>query len=181
MSQNKFFVTSNLSKSFLTLFFTLFFYLFLSTNKQNIAAAESPDSDKSLGIVNKDGQNSNAEITKDNSDSDQKLTIDKIDQSNFAGTAVLQGLNKVTAKTSELQVKVGGSTTFGKLIIKVHKCWKSPADQRPENKILLQIDEIDVTTNNKKQIFYGWMFSSSPSISGLEHPVYDITAISCKK
>lgn len=119
-------------------------------------------------------------ISQDNqTDTNQKLTIDKIDQSNFSGTAILQGLNKVTAKTSELKIKIGEQVDFGKLTIKAKKCWKSPPSQRPENKILLEITE-----NNddgvKKVIFYGWMFSSSPSISGLEHPIYDITAIECK-
>ncbi len=120
------------------------------------------------------------EASAEDQDINQKLTIDKIDQSNFAGTAVLQGLNKVTAKTSELRIKVGGQIEFGKLIIKAKKCWKSPPDQRPENKILLEVEETDLS-GAKKTIFYGWMFSSSPSISGLEHPIYDITAIECKQ
>jgi len=109
----------------------------------------------------------------------QKLTIDKIDQSNFSGTAILQGLNKVMAKTSELRIKVGEQIEFGKLTIKAKKCWRSPPEQRPENKILLEIVESD-NDGIKKTIFYGWMFSSSPSISGLEHPIYDIAAIECK-
>ncbi len=119
-------------------------------------------------------------IAEANSADTPKLTIDKIDQSNFFGTAVLQGLNKVTAKTSELKIKVGGQVEFGKLTIKAKKCWKAPPSQRPENKILLEIEE-DNEAGNKKIIFYGWMFSSSPSISGLEHPIYDITAIECRQ
>jgi hypothetical protein len=114
-------------------------------------------------------------------------------------TAILQGLNKVTGKTSNLQIKVGEKINFGKLTIKVKKCWRAPLDQRPENKILLEVEEdasnqelegeslikiMDETISQenglKKTIFHGWMFSSSPSISGLEHPIYDITAIECK-
>lgn len=109
----------------------------------------------------------------------QKTTIDKIDQSNFSGVAVLQGLNKVTAKTSDLRIKIGGQLEYGRLIIKAKKCWKSPADQRPENKILVEVDEVN-EDGSKKEIFNGWMFSSSPSISGIEHPVYDLVAIECK-
>jgi len=125
-----------------------------------------------------------------------------IDDTNNSPTAILQGLNKVTGKTSDLKIKVGEEMNFGKLTIKVEKCWRAPLDQRPENKILLKIEE-DVSSKDsenkifsetvneeseeknqedgsKKTIFYGWMFSSSPSISGLEHPIYDITAIECK-
>jgi hypothetical protein len=29
-------------------------------------------------------------------------------------------------------------------------------------------------------VFSGWMFSSSPAVSAMEHPVYDITLLSCK-
>jgi hypothetical protein len=117
-------------------------------------------------------------ISNKGSDS-QKITASQIDQSNFANVAILQGLNKITAKTSEFEIKVGDSVEFGKLIIIVHKCWQSPADQRPESKILLEIYE-NINEDTKNKIFYGWMFASSPSISSLEHPIYDVTALGCK-
>jgi len=100
-------------------------------------------------------------------------------QNNLTSFAILYGLNKINAKTSELRVKIGDRVNFGSLFIQVKKCWKSPPDQRPENKILLRITEIGAD-RLEKTIFYGWMFSSSPSVSGLEHPIYDITAISCQ-
>lgn len=131
-------------------------------------------------FFSKEPKSQEQENTQIPDNSNEKLTLDKIDQSNFAGIAVLQCLNKITAKTSEINVKVGSEFVFDKLTIKVDKCWKSPAYQRPENKILLEVFET-LTDGTKKLIFYGWMFSSSPSISGLEHPVYDITAIACKK
>jgi hypothetical protein len=109
----------------------------------------------------------------------EEVSPKEVDPNNFSGVAILQGLNKITAKTSDLRVPVGGQVEFGKLIIKAEKCWKSAPDQRPENKILLQIDEIQAD-GSKKSIFHGWMFSSSPSISGIEDPIYDITAIACK-
>jgi hypothetical protein len=110
---------------------------------------------------------------------ENKLTTDKIDKTGFGTVAILQGLNKITAKTSEFEVKVGGKIEFGKLTIMIHKCWQAPLDQRPESKILMEIYETNIN-NIKSKIFYGWMFASTPSISGLEHPIYDITAIGCK-
>ena len=118
---------------------------------------------------------------------ENKVNTDQIDQSNFANIAILQGLDKITGRSSQIKIKIGQEVRFGKLSIIMHKCWKSPADQRPENKILLEIyeDSVNKTENNSKdkngrnRIFYGWIFSSSPSISGLEHPVYDITALKC--
>lgn len=110
------------------------------------------------------------------------LTLDKINSSNFHQKAVIQALNKITAKTSKLETKIGDALHFGKLTIFAHKCWQAPLDQMPESKILLEI--FDTSTqedfSNENRIFYGWMLASSPSISDLEHPIYDITAIGCK-
>ena len=104
----------------------------------------------------------------------------KVDGGNFYKIAVIQGLNKTTAKSSTFEIKVGSKIEFGKISIIAHKCWQSPLEQKPESKILLEVLE---TRNGEpeKRIFYGWMFASSPSISGLEHPIYDIIALSCKK
>lgn len=110
---------------------------------------------------------------------ENKITTEKLDKSSFGTIAILQGLNKITAKTSEFEVKVGSKVEFGKLTIIVHKCWQAPLDQRPESKILLEIYETNIN-NIRSRIFYGWMFSSTPSISGLEHPIYDVIALGCK-
>lgn len=112
-----------------------------------------------------------------------KLTIDKIDPSRFYNVAVVQVLNKITGKSSTFNMKIGEEVSFGKLTMTAKKCWKASLDQSPESKILLEVfDYGEENSNNKekKRIFYGWMFSSSPSISGIEHPIYDIVAISCK-
>ena len=107
------------------------------------------------------------------------------DPSNFYNIAVVQALNKITAKTSVLEMKIGNKIEFGKITIIAHKCWKSSSDKRPESKILLEVSENSLDEekdkSKNKPIFYGWMISTSPSISDLEHPIYDITAITCKK
>jgi hypothetical protein len=113
---------------------------------------------------------------------DPNFTVtEKTDPVAFYSTAVVQALNKITAKTSILEMKIGDNVTFGTLTIIARKCWKSGSDQRPESKILLEVLDSNNDKSNKTRVFYGWMFSSSPSISGLEHPIYDITAISCKR
>ena len=94
--------------------------------------------------------------------------------------AVLQGLNKVTARISEIEAPVGTSVRFGNLDIVVKRCWKSPPTEQPENAARVEIlerrpDETPV------ELFNGWMFSSSPSLSGLEHPVYDLVVLACEK
>jgi len=111
------------------------------------------------------------------------LSLDKVDSARFYGKAVLQLLNKTTAKTSVAEVPIGGSINLGQLTIKVNKCWQAPLDQKPDSRILLEVFETKLNekkVNEQKRIFYGWMISSSPSVSSLEHPIYDVTALSCK-
>ena len=117
----------------------------------------------------------------------QQATIEdpeKLEAARMLNYAVIQSLNKTTAKTSVLEIRIGDKVKFGKLIIRPLKCWQAPLEQKPESKILLDVYEenSEEKDENKKikRIFYGWMFASSPSISSIEHPVYDITAISCK-
>ena len=108
-----------------------------------------------------------------------ELTAAKPDASRVFNVAVVQGLNKTTAKTSILEMKIEDKVRFGQISVIAHKCLQAPLDQKPESKILLEVLE---SKNNEpeKRIFYGWMFASSPSISGLEHPIYDLIALSCK-
>ena len=138
-----------------------------------------------FGFQNAQAQDQNPETFTDQSSENQdlNLTVDKIDSSSFYNIAVIQALNKVTAKTSILELRVGGNIKFGKLTIQARKCWQASSEQRPDSKILLEVfDEAsDGKQPIKNRIFYGWMISSSPSISGLEHPIYDITAIGCKR
>jgi hypothetical protein len=112
----------------------------------------------------------------------EEEVFDKIDTSRFYSIAVIQALDKTTARTSILQGKIKEKIKFGKLKIIAHKCWQSPADQKPESKILLEVFEEENKNGEivDKRIFYGWMFASSPSISGVEHPVYDLSAVGCK-
>jgi len=100
-------------------------------------------------------------------------------QKNYADIVILQALNKITARASELVVPVGSSIRFGNLEITARLCWKSSPEDTPDSKALLEIDE-QKPDEEKKKIFYGWMLASSPALSSLEHPVYDITVINCR-
>lgn len=93
-------------------------------------------------------------------------------------TIVLQGLNKVTGHISRLEAPVGTVMRFGNLEIIGRRCWKSPPDEQPENAGLLEIWELKPGESHQR-IFLGWIFSSSPGLSGLEHPVYDLTMLEC--
>ena len=93
--------------------------------------------------------------------------------------AVLQGLNKITARVSEIVVPVGKTAQFGTLQITVRDCEKNQPVDRPEDAAFLQIDEVRPGEENVRR-FSGWMFAQSPALSSLEHPVYDVILLDCK-
>jgi len=105
--------------------------------------------------------------------------VDEEDATPDPNTIVLQGLNKVTGHISKLEGPIGTVLRFGNLEIIARRCWKSSPEERPENAALLEISELKPGEAPQK-IFLGWMFSSSPGLSGLEHPVYDITVLACE-
>jgi hypothetical protein len=93
--------------------------------------------------------------------------------------AALQGLDKITARVSEIEVPVGKTVHFGTLSITVRDCEKNPPEDRPESAAFLQIDEVRPGEDNIRQ-FSGWMFAQSPALSSLEHPVYDVILLDCR-
>jgi hypothetical protein len=96
-----------------------------------------------------------------------------------APIAVLQGLDKITARVSRFDAPVGQAVTFGTLSIVVRDCEKSAPEDRPENAAFLEIYETRPGEARVRR-FSGWMFSSSPALSALEHPVYGIELLECK-
>jgi len=93
-------------------------------------------------------------------------------------TVLLQGLDKITARVSQIKVPVGGTVTFGALQITARACDKHPPEEAPEAAAFLEV--VEVKPDEKPvQRFSGWMFASSPALSGMEHPVYDIVVLDC--
>ncbi len=99
-------------------------------------------------------------------------------RADFMDTAVLQGLDKVTARISRIEVPVGGSVVFGALEISADACYKRPPEETPESAAFLRIAEERVG-ETPETIFSGWMFASSPALSALENAVYDVWVIDC--
>lgn len=94
-------------------------------------------------------------------------------------TAVLHALDKIAAKVSVLRVPVGSEVRFGRLRITVEACRVRPPEEPPESAAFLEI--IDTGRNLQPvETFRGWMFASSPSLSAMEHPLYDIWLAGCE-
>lgn len=95
-----------------------------------------------------------------------------------ANGVVLQGLDKITARVSTIEAPIDQAVRFGSLEITAFACDKKPPEELPESAAYLVIRDIRPDEGPVK-LFRGWMFASSPALSALEHPVYDIWVLDC--
>lgn len=90
----------------------------------------------------------------------------------------LRSLDKITARTTTFQANVGSTVKFGPLYIKVQACRKAPPVEQPEASAFLQIWEVS-PENKAEWVFSGWMYASSPGLSSMDHPIYDVWVLDC--
>ena len=93
--------------------------------------------------------------------------------------AELNILDKVSSKTSSVNIKVGDEFIFQNLQINVLKCQNSKFDDDPEVTAYMQVKDLKSANKNKVFVFNGWTFASSPSIRPFDHPIYDIWLKKC--
>ena len=94
--------------------------------------------------------------------------------------AVLRGLDKVTGRISTFSIPIGQTGQFGKTFVVPEACYTRPPEESPEDSVFLYVFEKSLKGENI-ELFKGWMFSSNPALSSMEHPVYDIWVIGCEK
>jgi hypothetical protein len=92
------------------------------------------------------------------------------------GSADLQVLDKVNAQNTVLSVKVGQEAHFGSLNIQVRACDNRPPDQPQDSAAYLTITD----SHSDAPGFSGWMLAKNPSVSMLQHPIYDVRVVACK-
>jgi len=91
---------------------------------------------------------------------------------------VMQGLDKVTARISTFEISLEEEVAFGTLRIRLRACDRTPPEEPPESAAFLEIIEVR-PDERPETLFTGWMFASSPALSALEHPVYDVWVKEC--
>ena len=105
---------------------------------------------------------------------------EEIKKNNTEGTFTdLKILDKISSKNTLVKLKNGELITFKDLSIKSLKCKNSEFDDDPEITAYIQVKDLTDENNNEVFVFNGWMFSSSPSITPFDHPVYDVWLIKC--
>ena len=86
-------------------------------------------------------------------------------------------IDKVSNKLYEKKISINNSESIGTLVIEVYSCFSEPPDEVPEDYVL--IDVKDTFHDENKSIYKGWMISSSPDVTPLEHPIYDLWLLDC--
>ncbi len=114
-------------------------------------------------------------------------------------TVILRALDKITGRSTDFEMIVGEPKVYGSLRIDLETCFQTPPEEPPESAAFLKVtsatskqvqtmaeprdlteEELEVSEGEEADIrFSGWMFASSPGLSALEHPVYDIWVIAC--
>lgn len=116
-------------------------------------------------------------------------------------TVILRALDKITGRSTDFEMIVGEPKVYGSLRIDLETCFQTPPEEPPESVAFLKVtsatskqvqtmavprdlteEELSVSEAEDADIrFSGWMFASSPGLSALEHPVYDIWVIACSE
>lgn len=101
-----------------------------------------------------------------------------------AQRAVVRGLDKITGHARDYAIPVGRSARIGSLEVVARACDKAAPEETPEVRIYVQVYDHPPAREGeeaeRREIFHGWMFASSPGLNGLDHPTYDIWAVDCR-
>jgi hypothetical protein len=93
--------------------------------------------------------------------------------------ASFSGLDKITGRIINFDEDIGETVQFGALRVKTAACYTRPATEAANTDAFVEVDEITLQ-GEVKRIFSGWMYAASPSLHGVEHPIYDIWLTDCK-
>jgi hypothetical protein len=94
-------------------------------------------------------------------------------------TAVFAGLDKITGRIVSFEVAVDETVQFGSLQLTPRVCFSRPETEAPKTTAFIEVEQVDAA-NQLSSVFDGWVFASSPGLSAIDHPVYDIWLSECK-
>ena len=88
-------------------------------------------------------------------------------------------LDKITAKTSHINILLGETKKFGLLEIKALQCGNTKSQAESGKAAYIQVKDLSDKESNQVFVFNGWTFSSSTTLRPLDHPVYDFWLVGC--
>ena len=93
--------------------------------------------------------------------------------------AILIGLDKITAKSSEFSINLNETKKFGPLEIKILKCGKIKVNNKIDSVAYMQVKDLTKNQNEQVFIFNGWTFASDPNLTPFDHAIYDLQLLNC--
>ena len=166
-------IHGNNFKYFITLIFFLF--CFSSVAENDITTSPLINLEKlkpSFEETDIDGENiANKKIIRNKN---------KINNTQDKFNAVLIGLDKITAKSSQIFVKFNEPKKFGPLEIKILKCGKVENNNILDDVAYMQVKDLSKNENEKVFIFNGWTFASDPNLTPFDHAIYDLQLVNCQ-
>jgi hypothetical protein len=87
----------------------------------------------------------------------------------------LRGLDTLNGTTQDITMSVGETVRFGHLDITADSCRVPQSEPTADAFAFLRIRDV----REDAPRFSGWMFASSPALSALDHPRYDVWVLSC--
>lgn len=88
---------------------------------------------------------------------------------------MLRWLDKVSGDTEDLELSVGQSVQRGHLTIQLDEC-RYPAND-PASDAFAHMTVMDARVTDP--VFVGWMIATSPALSAMDHPRYDVWVLNC--
>ena len=162
------------SHRFALSFFFLLFYIPISLAEDKVSSSPLINLNE-LKPSFEEVEDSNNETISNEVIKNKKKILPK----NNLSSAKFIGLDKITAKTSEIVINLGEIKKFGPLEIKVLKCGKIDSDNKDNSVAYLQVKDMSENQNEKVFIFNGWTFASDPTIAPFDHAIYDLQLVNC--
>jgi hypothetical protein len=94
--------------------------------------------------------------------------------------AVFSGLDKITGRIIRFEAAVNETVQFGALRVTPRVCYTRPPTETANTDGFVEVDEITLQ-GDVRRLFTGWMFAASPGLHAVEHPIYDVWLVDCKK
>jgi len=171
-------ITRNMKLGNREIYFIIFFFLLSSSFS---LAEEKIISSPLINLEKLKPSFEEIEETTNEETSSEFLRNKKKSPNETTSTALLIGLDKITAKTSKIKVKIGQTEKFGPLEIKVLKCGKMNLENTDSSVAYLQVKDLSKNNSEKVFIFNGWTFSSDATIAPFDHAIYDLQLVKCNK
>lgn len=88
---------------------------------------------------------------------------------------VLRWLDKLTGQTGDMELALGQSASNGRLTIQLDSCRYPTENPAADAQAHLTV----VDSSRTEPVFAGWMLASSPALSAMDHPRYDVWVLRC--